>query len=82
MPSSDHEVPPRGFESGLADKVVLITGGTGGLGSATARALLSHGARVGIVGSASGHLAVNINESSTPSTRRWSRSSPTRARSS
>ena len=33
----------------LADKVVLITGGTGGLGSATARALLSRGARVGIV---------------------------------
>ncbi|MGW7426181.1 SDR family NAD(P)-dependent oxidoreductase [Streptomyces sp. NPDC054813] len=33
----------------LAGKVVLITGGTGGLGRATARALLSHGARVGIV---------------------------------
>ncbi|MCX5316949.1 SDR family NAD(P)-dependent oxidoreductase [Streptomyces sp. NBC_00154] len=33
----------------LADKVVLITGGTGGLGSATARALLARGARVGIV---------------------------------
>ncbi|MER7690439.1 SDR family NAD(P)-dependent oxidoreductase [Streptomyces sp. NPDC097610] len=33
----------------LADKVVVITGGTGGLGSATARALLSRGARVGIV---------------------------------
>jgi NAD(P)-dependent dehydrogenase (short-subunit alcohol dehydrogenase family) len=33
----------------LADKVVLITGGTGELGSATARALLSRGARVGIV---------------------------------
>ncbi|MFF5139184.1 SDR family NAD(P)-dependent oxidoreductase [Streptomyces sp. NPDC013157] len=33
----------------LADKVVLITGGTGGLGSATARIRLSRGARVGIV---------------------------------
>ncbi|MCT9084414.1 SDR family NAD(P)-dependent oxidoreductase [Streptomyces fulvoviolaceus] len=51
MPSSDHEVPPRGFESGLADKVVLITGGTGGLGSAMARALLSRGARVAHLGS-------------------------------
>lgn len=33
----------------LADEVVLITGGTGGIGSATARTLLSRGARVGIV---------------------------------
>jgi NAD(P)-dependent dehydrogenase (short-subunit alcohol dehydrogenase family) len=33
----------------LAGKVVLITGGTGGLGSATAGTLLSRGARVGIV---------------------------------
>ncbi|MCX5366682.1 SDR family NAD(P)-dependent oxidoreductase [Streptomyces sp. NBC_00124] len=33
----------------LADKVALITGGTGGLGTATARALLARGARVGIV---------------------------------
>ncbi|WP_107307940.1 SDR family NAD(P)-dependent oxidoreductase [Streptomyces caniscabiei] len=73
MPSSDHEVPPRGFEFGTRrtgrgagpiprlktrhphdsirtrGKVVLITGRTGGLGSATARALLSRGARGGIV---------------------------------
>jgi NAD(P)-dependent dehydrogenase (short-subunit alcohol dehydrogenase family) len=41
----DHEVPSRGSASGLADKVVLITGG---LGSATARTLLPRGAQVGI----------------------------------
>ena len=33
----------------LKDKVVLITGGTGGLGSATANELLSRGARVAIL---------------------------------
>ncbi|MFJ9713254.1 SDR family NAD(P)-dependent oxidoreductase [Streptomyces sp. NPDC101234] len=37
------------IEYELAGKVVLITGGTGGLGSATTRALVSRGARVGIV---------------------------------
>jgi len=33
----------------VTDKVVMITGGTGGLGSATARALLAKGARVAIL---------------------------------
>jgi NAD(P)-dependent dehydrogenase (short-subunit alcohol dehydrogenase family) len=33
----------------LADKVVLITGGTGGLGRATARSLLARGAHVALV---------------------------------
>ena len=33
----------------LSNKVVLVTGGTGGLGSATAQALLARGAQVAIV---------------------------------
>src|SRR2546425_10905478 len=34
----------------MADKVVLITGGTGGIGKATAIGLAAIGARVGITG--------------------------------
>jgi len=34
----------------MADKVVLITGGTGGIGRATAIGLATIGARVGITG--------------------------------
>ncbi|UBI40888.1 MULTISPECIES: SDR family NAD(P)-dependent oxidoreductase [Streptomyces] len=48
--SSPHPHPGPGSRSGLAGKAALVTGGSGGIGAATCRALAAHGARVAVTG--------------------------------
>jgi NAD(P)-dependent dehydrogenase (short-subunit alcohol dehydrogenase family) len=60
----------------MADKIVLMTGGTGGIGKATAIGLATMGARVGITGrhlARAEQAAPDIRTASNNS--RWTRSS-------
>lgn len=47
-PSSEHQSPHRTFT--LAGRVAIVTGGTSGIGAATVRELVGHGAQVLIAG--------------------------------
>src|SRR5262245_8686796 len=53
---------PRTIMKGLKDKVVIVTGGTSGIGRAAALSFAEHGAKVIITGRRSGPLEVAMDD--------------------